>query len=365
MELAGKPSRFGKHHNAFGFLRLLFASLVIVSHVPEIIDVGPQREILHRLTGTITFGNFAVYGFFVISGYLITGSLLGSNSIAAYARKRAARIYPGFAAASLVCLLVVAPLSGAAFSGPAWRTAAISVVRIVLLARPVAEHPFAGQTYSGDAVGLNGAMWTIQYEAACYAVVVLLMVMGLLRNRWLTPALAAALILIGTFGENHLPWWLSHGILFPGAPDQIFTLSGIFLAGASFYLYRDEIGFRPALVCLCAALFVATLFDRHTVAFGYAIFGSYLIFAAAKAGAGNWIGRINDRNDVSYGVYLYAWPAEQLLIRYFGTRHLILLAVLTWIAAAIMGWISWKIVESPALKLIGRSAPQKAPASGC
>jgi peptidoglycan/LPS O-acetylase OafA/YrhL len=80
MKLAETPSRLGGHSNAFGFLRLLFASLVIFSHVSEIVDKNAIRELLYRITGDMTFGRFAVWGFFVISGYLITGSLLASSS---------------------------------------------------------------------------------------------------------------------------------------------------------------------------------------------------------------------------------------------------------------------------------------------
>ena len=84
MKLAETPSRLGGHSNAFGFLRLLFASLVIFSHVPEIVDKNANRELLYRITGEMTFGRFAVWGFFVISGYLITGSLLASSSKYSY-----------------------------------------------------------------------------------------------------------------------------------------------------------------------------------------------------------------------------------------------------------------------------------------
>lgn len=85
--------------NNFGTLRLLLASLVIVSHTPEMLDGNRSRELLTMLFGTLSFGELAVDGFFIISGFLIAKSMILGGSLKVFFVKRVARIVPGFMAA--------------------------------------------------------------------------------------------------------------------------------------------------------------------------------------------------------------------------------------------------------------------------
>ena len=145
--------RFGEHQNAFGFLRLIFASLVIVSHTPELVDGNRSRELLTQLFGTISFGELAVDSFFIISGYLIAGSFLKKPVVSSFLIRRIARIYPGFIVASLVCILVVAPLAGASMADILAKSLH-SVKLMVLLQSPGSSNVFKGTFYPV----LNGAM---------------------------------------------------------------------------------------------------------------------------------------------------------------------------------------------------------------
>ena len=347
MPASERPHRFGEHDNAFGFLRLLFALLVIVSHVPEVVDNDAHREVLHRLTGVVTSGGIAVDGFFVISGYLITGSFLTSRSTRSYLAKRIARIYPAFALASLLCLVIVAPLSGAGFPLRGPRSILVALTRIAILARPQVAGAFPGQHYNDAGAALDGAMWTIQYEFACYLLVI---------------ALAAALegLALAMPEGRHL--WLQHADLFPGAPPALPGLVGMFVAGAAFHSLRQRLSYRPVHVLVATVCLAAGLLHPLLAAPAYAVFGAYLIFYVADRGAGTLLARINNQNDISYGVYLYGWPVEQMLIRYLKTGDLVLLCILTASAAAVLGWLSWSAVERPAMRYLRRRGSSSAPA---
>lgn len=92
----------------------------------------------------MTFGSLAVYGFFLISGFLVSGSYLNSRDARSYMLKRSTRIYPAFVAASLVCLAIVAPLSGASFAAYSPAHIIKALLRMAILARPTVEGAFPG-----------------------------------------------------------------------------------------------------------------------------------------------------------------------------------------------------------------------------
>lgn len=355
MRLTRKPRRFGEHENAFGFLRLLFASLVIASHTPVMIDGNGRREpVIRAIGGGLTLGGLAVSGFFIISGFLITGSYCNSRTSLAYLMKRVARIYPAFIVMCLVCVLVVVPLGGGS-TGPGGLSGLGHQVRqVIQLKQPDISGAFAGLPRAP----LNGAVWTIPYEFKCYLLVMLLGGLGLLRHVWTVVAGSLLCLLLSGFAPKI---WLGKMAELPyahvwlGWPEQNFSLTGLFLAGASFHLLQRRIPLRADLMLLSIIGLLTCLVVHPLANLGLAVFGSYLIFAAANAGARTPLKHVNNRIDISYGLYLYAWPIEELLIQLIGGGSLLLLGGVTWLLSAMVGWISWTLVERSAMRWIQRS----------
>src|SRR5581483_9087684 len=94
--------------NSFTFLRLAFALAVVFSHSFVLGGFG-QDPLAWYSHGQIRIGEMAVMCFFVVSGFLITGSALRQPSIGRFALNRAARIMPGFWAVQLLTVFVLTP----------------------------------------------------------------------------------------------------------------------------------------------------------------------------------------------------------------------------------------------------------------
>jgi len=349
----------GRRSNGIGALRLLFASLVIVSHSPEMLDGSLAREPLHRIFGTLSSGTLAVDAFFLISGYLIAASFAASASVGSYFQKRILRIYPGFIVCCALCIFCVAPLAGGDLSALGARDWGRVAYRLALLKSPEIPGVFKGLPYAT----LNGSAWTISYEFRCYILAALFGLLGLYRRRSVFAVLTVILVALSVLmnftplGAFTAPNWL---VATAGEPHLQLRLLVAFMVGTCFWLFGEAIALRGRYAVIAAVGLVALMFVPAAAETALILLGGYVLFWIAFKVAWRPLHTINAKEDISYGIYLYAWPIGALTIWWWPAVTPLPLALLTFVGAVAFGAASWYLVEKRAMRWRGK--PLRSPA---
>ncbi len=327
-----------ENKNNFGFLRLFFAFLVIVSHSPELLDGNRTRELLTMLFGTISFGVLAVDGFFLISGYLILKSFQNSSSIKNYFIKRCLRIYPAFIVATLFSIFIIAPLSGGEILSRIevleWFK---SFARVVVLKMPHIDEVFVNNHYQV----LNGSMWTIRLEFICYLLIPTIFYLKLLNKKYYLSITILSLILFLMLN----PEVERFDMLVLG------RLFFVFLVGGCFYFYQEKIRWNLIFTMLSIIGLLLCLSHKFFAELGVIFFGGYLLFNFALNYKNRFLNGIGGKTDISYGVYLYAWPVQSLFVQYQPSIAPYQLTLVTLMVVVPLSYLSFMLIEKPCMGL--------------
>lgn len=350
----GRPARagtlaaaFDPRRNSLSALRLLLAGTVALAHTLDL-GFGSQPQ-----AGSTDFGSLAVDGFFVLSGFLVARSYLRLDSLRRFAWHRALRILPGFWACLLGTGLVVAPLLAvllgrpwtSVFSGEdsAW-SYVVANAGLVMTQFTVAGLP--GTATSTDQ--LDGSLWTLAFEASCYAALGVLGVLGVLRRRrGLVLVLVAVLWALTAAPLAGLDV-LGHPLLQRLHGPDVLRFGLVFLLGAAAHLHADRVPVRGVLALAGAGLVVAGLAllpDYRALA--APAFAYVVLYAVVRLPL-----RWDPPWDLSYGVYVWHWPVAQLLTAAGAAALTRAPFVLLGLAVtAVLAAASWTLVERPALGL--------------
>lgn len=355
---------FNPRSNSIAFLRLVLALSVLFSHTFPLGGFSNGDDPLDLISGRqFNFGTVAVDGFFVLSGYLIARSFVSSSRLADYFWRRVLRIFPGYWVCLIVTALVVAPLAWHRQVGGylgVFRVQSDSPMQYVLnnWTLIIGQWDIAGLFARTPANTLrrlammDGALWTLKYEFLCYIGLGALGMLALLfRRRLLVLVLVGALaVLYVAFVFFPVPTMNVLVLADPRLVDgQLYRLVYMFALGVLLFVFGDRIPLSNGLAILAATAIVILVVSGA----GFAVFGQ-----TAAAYLFLWLAirlpitRADARGDFSYGIYIYAWPVEELSADYglnrWGYLPYAFSVVVITLALAVL---SWHLVERPALSL--------------
>ncbi|RDH76131.1 acyltransferase [Mycolicibacterium moriokaense] len=335
---------FDPRHNALNACRLVLATEVILFHSMPLTGHRVSSQAVLQLLFSV-----GVDGFFALSGFLITSSWLRDPNAREYLIARALRILPGYYVCLAVTAFVAAPLSVAMQGG--------SPVKLLLSSAPVEyvlknsalvqlQLDISGTPRNVPFAGMwNASLWSLVFEVACYLAVAGLGVLGLTARRWTSPVI----FVLATIGAILLP-----PLTFPGVwtvPQLAVRAAIMFSAGAMLYQWRDLIPARWSLVGVSVVIVLASGMLPD-----YRVIGALpLAYAVIVSGVLIKNDRLTLRTDLSYGVYIYAFPAQQLLA--VGGLHDLnpfVFFVASTAVVLVPAALSWFLVEKRALSLKAR-----------
>ena len=340
-----------ERQNNFDALRLLAATAVIFSHSFLLSQDRQDNEPLMLLSGGQTvLGVVGVFVFFVISGFLVTQSFESTGSPLRFVAKRALRIYPGYAVCLLLATLLLGPLFTTLPLGDYLASSGTWDFLLSNLAMNVEHNRLPGLSFTGYDIGgiVDGPLWSLPCEMVMYLLVLALGVLRLLRLAALLPLLALGLACLW-FDTAQSAWFIG----------SVGWLTGFFVAGMILYKLRGAGIFNRWGMLLALAGLLASL-PLHLFILLFPLFGGYLVIALALA-PGLPVIPATRFGDLSYGLYIYGWPVQQTLLHLSGGLAWWQLFPLALALAGALAWLSWHLVEQPALRLKPRG-PASVPA---
>ncbi|WP_312163857.1 acyltransferase [Phenylobacterium sp.] len=338
----GETKVAGPRSASFDTLRLIGTVLVLVGHSFVLTNSAVPR------VGGVPIHTLGLSIFFSLSGYLVMGSFLSDPNGARYLVKRSLRIFPGLFVVLLVTAFCIGPLvtewSLSAYLRDRY-TYLFVLQNVVLWYDDWLPGVFEFPPFDGAA---NGSLWTLSIEFCLYLVVPIFAWAGR-ASRKVAAALLFALAVAAAFEGHRLKmlgeWKLYHFVL-----DDALQLAPYFLCGMALRLMGFEPGAPIRVAMWCGALFLAA--GLLPAPWNYLVgFAPFAALVAALGRSDLLAAPILERvGDLSYGIYLIAWPIQGALVVAFGGQGgAALNAAMTACLALPWAWFSWRFIESPAL----------------
>lgn len=333
-------SRVGTRENNFNAIRLLAALAVIVSHAFPL-SSGQEDPFTLVTRGQMSLGALSVDVFFVISGFLITQSYLRSRNGWTFARSRALRIFPALIVATTICAFVIGPLA-TRLPLPSYLSNGETYNFFLTIALHDSSLRYLPGVFDHNIYAnvVNGSVWTLEAEVLCYAATGLLGIVRLLRAE-----VAGGLLILALAQPflHELPLdypWLTYLEFFR-----------YFAAGMVLFLLAERLPLRGDAALVAAGLLLLSAISGRGLNSLGVVLGSYCVIWLAfseRVRSPSWC----RYTDISYGVYIYAFPLQQTLVYFAGGAMNplvnLVLALPPTIAAA---YASWHLVEKRALRL--------------
>jgi peptidoglycan/LPS O-acetylase OafA/YrhL len=330
-----------ERNNSFDIIRHIAAYMVLISH--HFILSGLSEPVFLKWS---TYGTIAVAVFFSISGYFMAESFSRSDNFIEFMVKRCRRIFPALIMCSFVMYFIIGILFNTAspltylLSGDAF----IKILRNSVFIQEQIPGVFSDFKYKDI---INGSLWTLPIEFTCYMIIGCFLSMS---NSWKTPAILLCFAIVATIAINYQ----TDLYTYYAVPFKYLALFMIpFSLGAILSFTKESWWkYRFKLLLISCLMLIATTGKPEIQIIGLICVTLLTIIIGTS---------INDKIisrkfDISYGVYIYAFPVQQIVINSL-TDSFYISMFISLILTTILAAISYRYIESRFLH--NRTNPEK------
>lgn len=339
-----------KRRDNYLLLRHIAALLLIYSHSYALAPgANAAQDVIANVLPGFDGGRLAVLLFFAVSGFLVTSSYLARPRLGRFVWARVLRIYPAY----VICLALTLLFTGIGFTTLPWREyfqePATWSYLLHNLGLTGLHYTLPGayptSTYPGV---VNGSLWSLALEVRLYLYLALIASAGVLRWRHTAAVAAVTFIVIELALWSHLPA--------DGEGKRMLTLVFAATAAAACIAHYFPVGTRILLT-----LIVTTwLLRAQPYAYGLVV-ACVTYFTFWFAYRVPYIA-LRFPGDYSYGLFLYGFPMQQMLIEFDPAITAWQLTCSALILASLFAVLSWHLIEARALALRGSHRSELPPA---
>lgn len=332
---------FDRRDNNVFLVKLTAAILMNVSQAYYISLGQPDSEPLLDTTG-LTLWKHAFIVFFGLGGFLLLSSWERHPDAVRFIVARVLRLAPALVAAAFVtaglgALITTLPL--ATYANPATLLAYVLQVSVFFDGQAALPGVFGPPAPEDHVIT---TLWTMKFLVAGIFGVLLLGLTRLYRFGLIHVAAIAALILMDTALNGDVPLITVHDAIGHGVRFGL-----CFALGMAAWRFRAVLPMDGRAAATAALMVVAGMWFGGLPPLAYYVLEIYvalwLAFALRLPKTG-----LPDM-DLSYGLYLYAWPATQAWHMAAPEISIALLALLGTATGVAFAVLSWCLIERPAI----------------
>jgi peptidoglycan/LPS O-acetylase OafA/YrhL len=349
----------------FDLLRLGLALLIFNAHAGAILNPQSSGQIVIDALAQTTDANvpwinwrepiylIMVPLFFALSGFLVTGSAVRTNTVPTFLIFRGLRIVPALAIEVTLSALCLGAFFTrldlhSYFTNPELLRYFGNIAGFVYFYLPgvFEDSPVEGI--------VNNSLWTLPAEFYCYLFMAAFMLTGVLYDRRKFTLLFAVFTICAVVASFYIEHAFPKHGNFP-----LWAIVYCFFCGVLFFHWREHIIVSVALVAVAAIATYGSVYMRAPLVVCVPIV-SYLSISIGMLAFPKI--PLLARNDYSYGIYLYGFPITQAVRELLATgdySHDKSLRLLALAATVVFAAASWHFLEKPALKQKRRFISQK------